>query len=111
MLRYWCFQKKKVEKPIVISDPKVQTNPLNLDELPETLHDLQIMEGALISHLVSLHYKLEETKGQLSRSFQKGDSLRGKEALAKRVVLTDKKRLFEKRLERVQVRIKEIQNS
>lgn len=108
--RFWCFQKKKEPSPKILTDAKV-INPLNLDELPNSLMELRALEGALINYLVSIHYKLEEAKGQVREAFQRGHSVRGKEALAKRVILSEKQKLFEKRLHRVQARIQEIKNS
>ncbi len=112
MGRYWCcFQKKEENpQPIVLQDLRIQ-NPLNLDELPTNLSDLRAMEGALMSHLVSLHYKLEEAKKTVRYEFQTGNSNRAKEALAKRAVLAERKQLFESRLQRVQARLKEIRFS
>jgi hypothetical protein len=110
----WCiftlFHKKKPLEPRVLVDPKVN-NPLNLDELPDTLSQLKILESVLVDHLVSLHYEIERAKSLVGKEFKKGSSERGRNALANRVILSEKKKLFEKRLERVQEKIRVIRKN
>ena len=103
------FSKKQPERPKVLTDSKVK-NPLNLDMIYDDLVTLQAMESALISNLVSIHYNLEETKKRVAIEFQKGHSQAAKDALAKRVMLAERKKLFETRLQRVQTKLKEIKS-
>jgi hypothetical protein len=92
----------------VISDPKV-VNPLYLEELPNTYTELKAYEGAFIENLISLHYKIEETKKKLGVEFRSGRTDRARALIAKNSYLLERKMFFEKRLEKVQNKIKALQ--
>ena len=83
-------------------------NPLDLDELPDTKFHLQAHEAAIMDRLTSLHYLIEETKAKIGVAMQKGNADRARELLAKKSILTEKKKLFEKRLRNVQEKLQEI---
>lgn len=94
------FGKKKPQQPEVRIE-----NPLNLDELPENKVDLEIIEGALMDILVSLHYRIEQNKLKIRYALHKGSSNEAREYIAKVTILKEKKQLFEKRLERVRSKL------
>ena len=91
-----------------MTDPKV-VNPLYLEELPNTLTELKVYEGAFIENLISLHYKIEETKQKLGKEFRSGRTDRARALIAKNSYLMERKMFFEKRLEKVQNKIKALQ--
>lgn len=84
---------------------------MNLDEYPNTLLELQALEGALIDHLVSLHYRMEEHKSKIRSSIQQGKTNQTRDFIAKLTVLKEKNQLFEKRLEKVRAKRAEIQST
>jgi hypothetical protein len=96
----WKYWKKKPTKPIVLPDAKVD-NPLNLNEIPSTVFELRAFEGALIGHLVSIHYNIEDTKMKVANEFRAGRSDRARALIAKNTYLLERKMLFENRLEKV----------
>ncbi len=106
----WKFFSKKQRKntPIILSDSNV-SNPLNLDELSDDITVLKATEFALIKSLVSIHYTLEESKKRVATEFRKGSSKKAQNALAKRVILGEQKKLFEGRLQRVQAKLNKMQ--
>ena len=82
-------------------------SPLNLDELPDTLSSLRGLEAALLDHLVSIHYQLEDTKAKIKASFDAPPEQKN-QLLAKRYMLSERKKLFQSRLEKAQAKMKEI---
>jgi hypothetical protein len=92
----------------VISDPKV-VNPLYLEELPNTLSELRVYEGVIINNLISLHYKIEETKKKLGVEFRSGRTDRARALIAKNSYIMERKMFLEKKLEKVQNKIKALQ--
>ncbi len=100
-----CWSNPKLREPIVVSDPKVM-NPLYLEELPNTFTELRAYEGAFIENLISLHYKIEETKQKVANEFRSGRTDRARALIAKNSYLLERKMFFEKRLEKVQNKIK-----
>lgn len=105
-----CFTKTRAPQPKILKDSRILSNPLNLGDIPYTDSvTLRAMEGALMDNLISIHYKLEETKENIKYTLQKGPSERVKENLGRRAVLTERKRIFEARLARVQAKLKEIE--
>lgn len=108
----WCiftiFQKKKKENRLL--DSRIE-NPLNLDELPDDLTHLKAIESVLIDYLISIHYEIEKAKQLVGKEFRKGSSDKARGALANRLLLSEKKKLFERRLERVQEKIVSIQKN
>jgi len=103
-----CWSDPKPRKPIVISDPKV-VNPLYLEELPNTLSELRVYEGVIINNLISLHYKIEETKKKLGVEFRSGRTDRARALIAKNSYIMERKMFLEKKLEKVQNKIKALQ--
>lgn len=102
------FQTKKQEN----KQPELRIlNPLNLDEYPNTLLELRALEGALIDHLVSIHYRIDELKANVRHSIQQGKSNQTRDFIAKLTVLKEKKQLFERRLEKVRAKREEIQST
>ncbi len=85
---------------MILTDTKVQ-NPLYLDEMPASEIELIAWEGALIDQLVSLHYKIEETKIKIGKEFRSGRTDRARALIAKNSYLLERKMLYENRLERV----------
>ena len=92
--------KTKSKKPMILTDTKVQ-NPLYLDEMPINEIELNAWEAALIDNLVSIHYKIEETKIKIANEFQAGRTDRARALIAKNSYLLERKMLFENRLEKV----------
>ena len=90
-------------------DLRMTTSPLNLDEIPNTLLQLRAMEGALLDYLVSIHYQLEDTKAKLKASSTNRTIEETNQLLAKRYMLTERKRLFQTRLQKVQMKTQQIQ--
>lgn len=101
------FRKKKAKKPDEHLDLRIQ-NPLNLDELPETLHELRVMEGALLDILVSLHYETEIVKANIRTNLHSSRRESMHKLLAKGNVLAEKKKMHSGRLRRVQEKIREL---
>ncbi len=99
-----CWKKQTPIKPIVLADAKVE-NPLNLNEIPNTVVELRAVEGALIHHLISIHYKIEDTKRRIAIEFQSGRTDRARALIAKNTHLFERKMLFETRLDRVQKKL------
>lgn len=102
------FQGKKSKSSH--SDLRIQ-NPLNLDEVPDDINSLKALEGVLMDNLISLHYKLEQTKQNIKYLVQTGRSNRLKDTLAKRAFLTERKRVLEIHLQKVQIRLTEMNNT
>ena len=103
-------KKKKVPaQPLTHPDSTVQ-NPLNLDEIPNDITTLRLVEQTIIDKLISTHYKLEQTKENIRYTLQRGNSQRLKETLGKRAVLTERKRMLETRLASIQARLEEMKN-
>ena len=108
-----CFasKPKRTLGPRILSDPKI-SNPLNLDDIVYSdSATLKAMEHALVDHLILIETHLTETKKIISTEFRRGASKRAHDALAKRVVLTERKKIYEARLERVRAKLAEIQGS
>ena len=101
------FSKKEKLPKRKPTDSRVQ-NPLNQDVAYADKLTLESMEAALLQNLVSLHYKLEEAKERVRIEFQKGSSPAAKEALARRTLLAERKKLLETRLKNVQEKLQEI---
>ncbi len=99
-----CWEKQNPIPPSVLPDAKVE-NPLNLNEIPNTVVELRAFEGALIHHLISIHYKIEDTKRRIAIEFQSGRTDRARALIAKNTHLFERKMLFETRLERVQKKL------
>jgi hypothetical protein len=97
--------KPKQQQP----DLRMTTSPLNLDELPDGLFQLRALEGALLDHLVSIHYQLEDTKAKLRSSSTTRTIEETNQLLGKRYTLFERKKLFQTRAQKVQAKIKEIQ--
>ena len=83
---------------------------LNLDEVPETLLELRAYEMALIDQLVSIHYQIEDTKSKISHMVDI-HSEEAKYLLRKRMVLTEKRKVQEKRLQKIREKLKEVRGS
>lgn len=96
---------KKSSSTRILIDEKHE-NPICISNIPDTIPELKIVEGALISNLVTLHYSLEETKKQIA--VQAGDtpSKRLLDLLAKRRHLSERKLYFEQQLKKVQIKLK-----
>lgn len=99
--RFNCFSKPNVQKP----DLRIYS-PLNLDELPNTILELQAFEAATIDILVSLHYQLEDVKSKLENLTTLTPEKN--ELLAKRFRIAEKKKVFDTRLQKIQAKMKEI---
>ncbi len=92
-------------------DLRIITTPLNLDEIPENPLYLRALEATLLDTLVSIHYQLEDTKAKIRASSTTRSIEETNQLLAKRYTLTEKKKLFLTRLEKVKLKIKEIQTN
>ncbi len=99
-----CWKKQTPLKPIVLQDTKIE-NPLHLEAIPSTSVELKAWEGALIDQLVSVHYKIEETKYKIGNEFRAGRTDRARALIAKNSYLLERKLLFEQRLQRVQKKL------
>jgi hypothetical protein len=84
-------------------------NPVNLDELPNTLLELRAVEGAILDILVSLHYQIDSLNETIKNTMDRPSTENFRQLLGKRYMLTEKKKLFGKRLENVQEKIHELQ--
>ena len=101
------FRKNKAKKTDEHLDLRI-SNPLNLDELPDTLDGLRAMEGALLDIIVSLHYETETIKANIRTSLQSSRRESIHKLLAKGNVLAEKKKKYSVRLRRVQEKIREL---
>lgn len=100
------FQRKTPNPTRQTSNADIRiTSPLYLDTFPNDTVTLQAIEAVLIDNLISIHYKLERVKENVTYSLNRGHSSKVKDALAKRAVLTEQKKIYEARLARVQLRL------
>ncbi len=108
-----CFQSKKPSKslgPRILSDPKM-VNPLHLEPIPNDIPTLQAMEHAIIENLLLIDNRLVEAKKRVADEFRKGASSRAQDALAKRAVLAERKRLYESKLQKIQSQLANLRST
>ncbi len=106
ILNLFC-KKKNEPKPPEQLDLRI-TNPLNLDELPNTLIELRAFEGATLDILVSLHYQICEINRKIKHHMDNPSTEDYRQLLGKRYMLSEKRRVFVGRLEKVQEKIHEL---
>lgn len=81
------------------------SNPLDLDELPESVVELRAHEAAIIDHLISIHYQLQSVKQKLQSHMKQGSNESARLLLGKQMMLTEKRKVMERRLQKVQEKL------
>ena len=102
-----CFKPppRQLPKPTV----KVE-NPLILEDYDyNDKVTLQAMESAIIDMLIAVHYGIEDTKLKVANGMRSGSSDQVRALLAKKSHLLDKKFLLEKKLEKVQAKLRALE--
>jgi hypothetical protein len=101
------FRKQSKPKPPQQQDLRIIT-PLDLDELPDNLLSCRALEAAHVDILVSLHYQIEEINRKIRTNIDNHPTEDYRQLLGKRYMLTEKKKVFVRRLEKVQEKIDEL---
>jgi hypothetical protein len=101
----FCFT-NTVKKEVKNLPPIKVESPLYLEDDSNDKVTLKAMEAAIIDTLVAIHYSIEDTKTKLANGMRNGSTEQVRAFLAKKSHLLDKKFLLEKKLERVQAKLR-----
>lgn len=98
------FTKQKPVKKEIDSNLRI-INPLNLDELPDSVVELRAHEGAIIDQLISIHYQLQSVKQKLQSLMKHGSNESVRHLLGKKMMLIEKRKMLERRLQKIQEKL------